>query len=616
MATKKDRIAAWLVDNQDKAGTPEFETMALAYRVEQAGGVDNYAQQKVGPRERQPKPSINGTPLASLAMRAGENLAESGVGEQLAGYGRDILSGVTALPRGLMQIGAGAVGDVGRAFGSETIEDAGYGAKARLMEDEQYRRDNTSSAPMRMMGEVMAGGPIGRTAQGVKQLAVLGAGLGTATAATSDSSRALQAALGGAAGGALPAIAKGGQVGAKTVRNLVDPMLPGGTERQAGRALRDAAGSKKQAIIDALRKNRQLPGGKSGAGEVAAPAGSAEFSALQRISERVDPSDYAAMASADDAARARMLSRVSGSASKRAGANALRSNNAATNYQRAYSQPFAPDNELNAIMKDPYIKRAKSDLETLVKSKDVKTDSVEYLHLVKKRLEDMIRDPQTSGISNTESGQVKQVMSRLLGWMDDNVPEYAAARSQYADDSVPINQMEVGKFLRDKLVAPIDDVSQEITSKQRPSSFAQAVRDAPQTIKRSTGDARYNDLSEVLSGDQMKSVRTVAKSLARRGQYESIAPKGMARAGEIVEAPNLPATGPLNQNYMIFKTAVNRLSGKVQGETLEVLAQIMKDPNRAADLLEQVPVADQAIVRQALQDARTAAIVGAYQGVD
>ena len=43
--------------------------------------------------------------------------APAAMADQIAGYGTDIVSGVTALPRGAAQIISGAVGDIGHFTG-------------------------------------------------------------------------------------------------------------------------------------------------------------------------------------------------------------------------------------------------------------------------------------------------------------------------------------------------------------------------------------------------------------------------------------------------------------------------------------------------------------------
>lgn len=143
--------------------------------------------------------------------------------------------------------------------------------------------------------------------------------------------------------------------------------------------------------------------------------------------------------------------------------------------------------------------------------------------------------------------------------------------------SKPINQMEVGKYLKDKLVAPVKGAN------QRAAAFAQALRDAPGALKRSTGFRRHEKLGDVLSRKQVGKVRGVQDDLERAADFKEMAGEGRALAQEIFskQFPTLPATGPLNQRYMVIKTLLNRVAGNVNNRSMKLLGEVIARPAKS-----------------------------------
>jgi|10_taG_2_1085330.scaffolds.fasta_scaffold09957_3 hypothetical protein len=546
--------------------------------------------------------------------------------DQLKGYGQDIVSGGTALARGGMGIAAGAAGDIGHFTGLESLEEAGYGAKQRLQEDEQHRRDNTTSMPLRLASEIATGGTAGKGInmgknfmQKVLTGAGVGGGYGALTPAVSDEEQASQIALGTGVGAGIPATLGAAGAVLKGGRNLIDPLLAGGGKRAAGRIMRDTAGEDRQAIAKLLRENKQLPEGQAAAGEIAAPAGRTEFSALQKISESGDPTAYRRARLADDDSRKALVEAISGKGDDLEQAISARGAQADINYKAAYADDalgrMPPDSELKAIVSNPHYRKEVGDAAESMKARGLtpENDLTQFLHFVKIGLDDKLGKIGDNALSSTKKAEVQALRGDLIDWMGTRNPQYGKARSEFAEASKPINQMEVGKVLRDKLISPLGEEGSE--GVQRSAQFAQAVRDAPSTIKKATGFKRFEKLPDVLPADKVEKVEVITESLARRAQYEKMSAEGMKKAKEIIgdEIFMLPSTGPLNQTYMIFKTAFNRLVGKMDERSFKALHGIMRDPQEAARLLEQVPLAERQALQKTLELAQTAGILSAPQ---
>jgi hypothetical protein len=128
--------------------------------------------------------------------------------------------------------------------------------------------------------------------------------------------KAAQVGTGFVLGGALPPLVDAAKKGASIVRDVVEPHLgKAGLDRSTGRAMRLVAGDKSDAVIDAMVNNRSaVPGTVYTAGQAAVPAGSAEFSALQRLAAERNPSLYSevgGIGGQQEAARRAAIERIS-----------------------------------------------------------------------------------------------------------------------------------------------------------------------------------------------------------------------------------------------------------------------------------------------------------------
>jgi hypothetical protein len=501
---------------------------------------------------------------------------------------------------------------------------------------------------------------------------------------------------------------------AKPVKNLVEQALPGGAERVAGRAANDLAGTRREQVIEALLAAEEIvPGSKPTAGQAATKAGAYEFSALQRLSEQRKPSEYGAIADAQEAARVAALRTIAQTPEKLAQAKADRSANANEAYgairdrkvdprsdvelmeaairdrvaskaaalqeegkfatfaaqNETRAQSFVPvpgmprvagrvtefpqraaegaaaakdagtiraqrfreetylrdtmdllketvglsDKSLAPLLERPSMRAAvedaiKSARETgsYFPSKPGDKFSVENLQRIKMALDDVTKDPATFGLRATEAKEIGGTRDAFVSWLSNKVPEWRDARQQYAAESKPINQMEVGQYLEQKLRNPLDTA-------ERGPAFAQAVRDAPSTIKKSTGQPRYNDLGEVLSPQQMSVVDALSRDLQRNSAYAQQARDGMVAAKEklgITVNPEKPM-GFTSQAANVVKALLDRAQGKAGEKALNIIAERMQDPGAMAELMNAAtPKQRQQIVELLAARNRTATTAG------
>src|SRR5690606_25448880 len=95
----------------------------------------------------------------------------------------------------------------------------------------------------------------------------------------------------------------------------------------------------------------------------------------------------------------------------------------------------------------------------------------------------------------------------LVEWIGKKIPSYDQARTTYADLSRPINQMEVGQALRNKLQPALADFG--ASGRSRAQAYAQALRDGDDFAARTLGRSRAN-LGDIMEPDQMAKLQMIA----------------------------------------------------------------------------------------------------------
>jgi hypothetical protein len=165
-------------------------------------------------------------------------------------------------------------------------------------------------------------------------------------------------------------------------------------------------------------------------------------------------------------------------------------------------------------------------------------------------------------------------------WLRKNNPAYDAAKENFKANSAPINRMEIGRYLQDKLEAPL-------SAAERPGVFAQAMRDAPRTIKNATG-ARFNELDQVLEQPEVQTLEAIQKELTKIAMVKQQQSQGMEMArdklGTTFALPEPPSL--LNRGITLLRAGMERMQGGATEKTLGELAQDLRDPQVVARLMQ------------------------------
>jgi hypothetical protein len=141
------------------------------------------------------------------------------------------------------------------------------------------------------------------------------------------------------------------------------------------------------------------------------------------------------------------------------------------------------------------------------------------LHYLKLALDDMI-DDSSSGIGKNEKRALLKTKDQLLNWMDNKIPEYGIARKTYADMSRPINQMEIGQMLYDRLQSGLSQMG--ANTRENAATYANALRDADALAEKVTG-IKGMKAAKIMTQDQMSKLQGVGFDLGRKAKSEDLA---------------------------------------------------------------------------------------------
>lgn len=161
----------------------------------------------------------------------------------------------------------------------------------------------------------------------------------------------------------------------------------------------------------------------------------------------------------------------------------------------------------------------------------------------------------------------------------------------FAEHSKKIDALELGQGLKQKVTG---NFSEETAGK-----FLQAVQDAPKTIKRTTGQSRYENLGEVLDNKQLAAVNKVYADLLRQ-EKALVAGRGIegAKPADIAQAQEVP--GFISAKVTFVKNILRDLAKGSQKDFDNQMSDLLLNPTKFADFLETIPTKNQDEVFKAM----------------
>jgi len=197
----------------------------------------------------------------------------------------------------------------------------------------------------------------------------------------------------------------------------------------------------------------------------------------------------------------------------------------------------------------------------------------------------------TNATDDNEKRMLIQTQEDLTHIMEQIAPKLGEARAAFRADSAPINQSDVGVYLKNKLISALNE-----EGPQKANSFAGAVRDAPRTLKNSLGqDLGYTKLSQALTPEQNAAVESVREDLAREARDKLLAQKGAQAAPNALNrasASMQEATGgdklvnPLSRIVTIANAIIDRMGNRIDKKLAIEIADEMLKPQAVAASME------------------------------
>jgi hypothetical protein len=389
-------------------------------------------------------------------------------------------------------------------------------------------------------------------------------------------------------------------------------------------------------IVNALRGAQEIvPGSMPTAAQAAADTGVVGFQKMGKSAAGVLETEYAARAAQQAEAQLRAVRGVGKTAADIADSELTRANITRPMYKKADQILSKVDDDFTRLTERPSMQAAIARAERLAADKGIpfeigRTANIldssgkpltiahrgdlpgTSIHFIKQALDDMVTDPATFGIGKAEVGAVKQIRGEFLDWVSQTSknPAYLEARDTFAKLSEPINQMKVGQFLEGKLVPALG----EETARLRAAGYAGALDQAPSTIKRATGETRFQSLEDIFKNDPqaLKALRDVRDDLARQAKSERLAAGKIGEGVDVRRATEaLAGEGLLPNMINRITTTANdlwrRMRGRINESTAIEVATEMLHPGKAADVLEK------AIKQQANRQAMGAAFNAPFE---
>jgi len=223
-------------------------------------------------------------------------------------------------------------------------------------------------------------------------------------------------------------------------------------------------------------------------------------------------------------------------------------------------------------------------------------------HDINKRINDIKRalSKTSSSADITERRLLSEANRQLDDWMRAKSQKWADAQDTFKFLSEAQNQADVAIILGKALKSPAGD--------ERLASFLSAIRNAPQTLKKATGDNRFEEISQVLTPTQMRNVQQVIDSLKREAKYISL-PKGSSLLPVHKSTPHEIAgyTPPL---LTAVATSIRRLLTK-SGTSLSEKGKahidnlVVNDPRGLAELLKRVSEQERILIMRRINPSET-----------
>lgn len=428
----------------------------------------------------------------------------------------------------------------------------------------------------------------------------------------STSDRLQKGAIAGAAGAVMPLLG----ATLKSAKTFAEPLYAGGRDAIVGRTLNRVAGDDAAKVISNLRGAGPLvPGSMPTAAQVAENGG---IAAMERSAAQANAAAFSQRSMEQASARLSALRGIAGDDAAIAAAKSARGVTTKPMYSTATNAVYELDPSMQMMMQTPVMKKAIARAKELAANneRDFIFDTVTHspfsgvggaapvvkkqitgqaLQDIKTAIDDLIKDP-TLGISGSEAVAADRIRGKMLGWMEGQNPEFKNARTTFAQMSQPINQMQVGQALVDKLKPALSDYGE--IGKETAANFAGQLRNSENLMRNATGFKGIGSLESVMGPQNMATLNNIGRDLARKSNAETLGKGVGSDTFQKLAMQNIAEQSGMPRliGGLLDTPGLSRATKWVYRDTDEmaqkVIAEAMINPQKAAQLMERARIGD------------------------
>jgi len=188
------------------------------------------------------------------------------------------------------------------------------------------------------------------------------------------------------------------------------------------------------------------------------------------------------------------------------------------------------------------------------------------------------------------SGLEKNVKSYIDNAIEKagNSGDWKRYLDTFQKQSTKINQMQIMQALEKQLGTPLGNA-------ERVAGFAAAVENAPNLIKRSTGQARFQKLDEIMTKKQMADIDSLLKDVSREAKGDTLASLAKVEGQATAELPNL-----LNRYATATNVVLKLIKKDAVADINRLMATMSLNTPLLADFIQGVPPSKAEAVVKAL----------------
>ena len=203
-------------------------------------------------------------------------------------------------------------------------------------------------------------------------------------------------------------------------------------------------------------------------------------------------------------------------------------------------------------------------------------------------------------ISTKDNKLIVKNLLNVKGNIEKALPGYEAAQQTFAAMSSPVNQARVLGAMQGVLAQPLG-------VGERAAPFMTAMGRGEQALlKKSTGFARYSELSDVLTPSQMKIVGEIKSDLMRDANIAKQTKVGAEAMKTILEAnkSKFRAPGFMSVKVTLANEMLSVLEGRLNKKVMAELEKGFQSGTNFSDLMKKIPASERIEVLRVLGDVK------------